>query len=59
MNDVLIFDNVSMSFYDLKNETNVLENLSIIIKNHIEQKPGYEKIPLEIYIPKFMKGMIF
>jgi len=34
MNDVLIFDNVSMSFYDLKNETSVLENLSIIIKNH-------------------------
>ena len=32
MNDVLIFDNVSMSFYDLNKETKVLSNLSFKVK---------------------------
>ena len=32
MNDILIFDNVYMSYYDLKKETKVLSNLSFKIK---------------------------
>lgn len=32
MNDILIFDNVSMSFYDMKKETKVLSNLSFKVK---------------------------
>ena len=34
MSDILKFENVDMSFYDLKKETEVLKNISVVFKEN-------------------------